>query len=65
MLNKLIKIINYLSKPDNWCEPEDRAFYKLYLWFVCLTSYILIGTYLYDQEMLKIFFWPFNNNPFK
>ena len=52
------KTINYLLNPNNWCEPEDRAFYKLYLWFTLVTSYILVGAYYYDQELLRMFFWP-------
>ena len=51
-------LYNYLSDPDNWCKPQDRSFYKLYLLFVVVTIYILVGTYLYDPNMLRIFFWP-------
>ena len=58
--SKMISYWDYLSNADNWCAKEDRAFYKLYLWFVFLTTYVLIGTYLYDKEMLAIFFCPFN-----
>ena len=64
MINKIIdRILPYwhnIFNADRWCAKEDRAFYKLYLWFIFLTTYVLIGTYLYDKEMLDIFFWPFN-----
>ena len=60
IIDKMIPIWDNLVDPDRWCKEEDRAFYKLYLWFVFLIVYVLIGTYLYDKEMLDIFFWPFN-----
>ena len=60
IMDKIIHLWDNLIDPDRWCDKEDRAFYKLYLWFVFLITYVLIGTYLYDKEMLAIFFWPFN-----
>ena len=60
MFDKLLSIWDRMFDADKWCAKEDRAFYKLYLVFVFLTTWILIGTYLYDPDMLLIFFWPFN-----
>ena len=59
-MKRLWDLYYYLSNADNWCEPEDRCFYKLFLWFVAIVIWILIGTYIYDEDMLLIFFWPFN-----
>ena len=60
MFDKLLSIWERMYDADALCDKEDRAFYKLYLVFVFLTTWILIGTYLYDPDMLLIFFWPFN-----
>ena len=53
-------IKNYLSNPDNWCEPEDRTFYA---WFLTLTTtsiYIMIGLYYYFPDVLDMIYWPIN-----
>ena len=60
MLDKLLIIWGRIFDIDNWCTQEDKAFYKLFIVFVVLTTWILIGTYLYDPDMLLIFFWPLN-----
>jgi hypothetical protein len=60
MFDKLLIIWDRIFDIDNWCKQEDRAFYKLFVVFVFLTTWILVGTYLYDPDMLLIFFWPLN-----
>ena len=58
MLNNIINLINYLGEPNNWCEPEDRTFYKVFTIWVMLSSYIMIGLYYYYPTVLDMLFWP-------
>ncbi len=58
LTDRLVRIQNYLSDPDNWCEEKDRTFYLLFLIYISFTSYIMIGLYYYFPQVLDMLFWP-------
>ena len=60
MLSKLVNIYNYLTNPNTWCEPQDRTFYILFLIWVLVSSYIMIGLYYYYPKVLDMLYWPLN-----
>lgn len=60
MLRKLVNIYNYLTDPNIWCEPRDRIFYIIFLIWVSLSSYIMIGLYYYYPKVLDMLYWPLN-----
>ena len=59
-MNKLVDIYNYLTNPNNWCEPQYRTFYKWFSIYVLASSYLMIGLYQHYPEVLDMLFWPFN-----
>ena len=57
-MNRIVALLDYLSNADNWCEPEDRTFYKLFLMFIISSSYLMIGLYYYYPDVLDMLYWP-------
>ena len=60
MLSKLVNIYNYLIDSNNWCESRDRTFYIIFLIWVSLSSYLMIGLYYYYPKVLDMLYWPLN-----
>jgi hypothetical protein len=57
-MDKITNLWEYLCDANNWCEPQDRTFYTLFLIWVLTSSYLMIGLYFYYPEVLDMLFWP-------